>query len=112
MNSVPINNNDSAANYPWTSKRVFQLTIDNTAATKKEPFFCIQVNYSGTGSAKVCIDSGYGYVNAVYVPFSGAIIPVCGIGFVSSGADCHGASHSNVGTNITVLAYGGNKTES
>lgn len=110
--SQTIDINESSVNYPWTAKRTWQLTIDDNEATKKEAFFAVQVNYTGSNAIILCIDPGLddGRINPVIVPYSGALVPICGVGYKTSGDDAYGTNHETGGTDVLVIAFGGNKS--
>lgn len=106
----PISKVGNSNDYPITAKRTFKLTVDNSKATNDEPFFAIQVNFTGTSAVKVCVKSGFdnNEVNPVYVSYSGQFIPIFGTGYLSSGIDAHGTSHTTSAGITEVIAYGGN----
>jgi hypothetical protein len=106
--TATIGKNASAHSYPVVPKRTWRLTIDNPKASQEEAFFAVQV-FTVSGSVDtVCILSGHDgeTINPVYVPFSGAIIPVCGIGYMTSGNDIYGNPFTTT-AGITVLGLGG-----
>lgn len=112
-NSLSIDINQNSQYYPYTPKRTFSLTQDDLAATQSEAFFAIQVNFTGTTAVKICVKSGFANndVNPVIASYSGQIIPVCGVGLVSSGTDAYGTSHTTDTAVTDVIAFGGNLTE-
>ena len=112
--SLTLSPTTAAHDYPWTPKRTWQLTKDDVKATKREGFFAIQVSFTGSAAVKVCIDTGLGdgFVNPIIVPYTGAIIPVCGNGFLDTGNDVHGTFHTTAAEVTTVIAFGGDKVAS
>ena len=110
--SINIDINENSMAYPYTAKRTFSLTKDDLAATKSEGFFAIQVNFTGDDAVVVCVKSGFSNndVNPVIASYSGQMIPVCGVGIVSTGNDAHGTSHTTDAAVGTVIAFGGAKS--
>lgn len=98
--------------YPIVPKRTWKLTIDNPQATGNEAFFAIQVNFSGASAIEVAVISGTDSatrVNPVIVPYSGAIVPVSGIGYATSGTDAYDTTITTSGGITDVIAFGGDK---
>jgi len=105
-----IGKNSPAHSYPVVPKRTWRLTLGNPKASQEEAFFAVQVFTTSSAVDTVCILSGHdgSTINPIYVPFSGAIIPVCGIGYMTSGNDIYGNSFTTT-AGVTVLALGGDK---
>lgn len=103
----------TAFEMPYVAKRSWLLVQNNIASTNYEAFFAIQVELTDpTSIGKVVVETGHSNnpYNFVHVPFTGAIIPICGIGYSSAGTDIYGQAITTVNVN-EIIAYGGNKID-
>lgn len=103
----------TAFDMPYVAKRSWILAINNSGATNKEAFFAVQAELlDPTSLGYVVIETGHSNnpYNTIYIPYSGAIIPICGIGYVSAGNDAYGTPIAT--QNISnLIAFGGNKVD-
>lgn len=108
-----LDNDATAFEVPYVAKRSWILVENDLDATNNEAFFAIQVELTDpTAIGKVVINSGHdnNVYNIVHVPYTGAIIPICGIGYASSGTDIYGQAIATA--NVTeVIAWGGAKID-
>ena len=113
----PLNPTTESSKLPSVGKKIFALTKDNVAATSGEFFFAVQIRCdAATAPACVCLDSGQVHgdgtpiINPVDAPFSGALVPGFGRGYLSSGTDAYGTSFTTDATVTQVKAHGGDAT--
>lgn len=103
----------TAFDMPYVAKRTWLLTLNDSSASNKEAFFAIQPQLlDPTSLGSVVVETGHSNnpYNVIFVPYTGAIIPVCGIGYVSSGTDIYGSPVQTQNV-LDVLAFGGNKVD-
>ena len=108
-----IDNNSTAFEMPYVVKRSWILQINNSDATNREGFFAVQIELTDpTVLGTVVIETGHANNpnNIILCGFTGQIIPICGIGYLSTGSDINGfpITTSNV---EEVIAFGGNKVD-
>lgn len=108
-----LNNNSTAFEMPYVAKRSWVLSINDPSATNYEAFFAVQAELTDPDTiGKIVIITGHdnNVNNIVHVPFTGAIIPICGIGYSVSGTDVYG--NAIITSNITeVVGWGGAKVD-
>lgn len=93
--------------YPYVYKSTWKLLVD-AAETNKEVFTSVQVIFTGSATPTICIEPVEGTaINPIVVPYSGAILPIVGRGFKSSGTDKNGVSYTTAAEIIEVIALGG-----
>ena len=111
--TLTLDKNASSRSRPFIAKRSWLLTQDNAAASDKEAFFAVQVELTDTTAGIVCLESGHtnSPVNPIIVPFSGAIIPVEGIGYLSTGDDAYGNTFTTSANVGRVIALGGDQVQ-
>jgi hypothetical protein len=110
----PLNPTTESSKLPSVGKRIFQLTKDTVGT---EFFFATQIICNAaTAPALVCLDSGQVHangspiVNPVYAPFSGALVPGLGRGYLTTGKDINNVSFTTDATVTQVIAHGGDAT--